>query len=72
VANSVMGITLNTELGLESESKKEMYLMYSMLSISVGIVLRIWKGAGRCRNVDASRRSRTVYTNDIKTLGTLV
>jgi hypothetical protein len=41
VADSVMGITLDTELGSESESKEEMYLMYLMLSISVGIVLRI-------------------------------
>jgi hypothetical protein len=67
-----MGITLDTESGSESESKEEMYSMYSMLSISVGIVLRIWKGVGRCRNVDASGRSRTVYTNNIETSGTLV
>jgi hypothetical protein len=72
VADSVMGITLDTESGSESESEEEMYSMYSMLSISVGIVPRIWKGAGRCRNVDASGRSGTVYTNDIKTSGTLV
>jgi hypothetical protein len=64
-----MGITLDTESGSESDSEEE---MYSMLSISVGIVPRIWKGAGRCRNVDASGRSRTVYTNDIETSGTLV
>jgi hypothetical protein len=70
VAKSVMGITLNSELESDSESEEE---MYSMLSISMGIVLRIWKGAGRRGgNVDASRRSRTVYINDIKTSGTLV
>jgi hypothetical protein len=41
VADSVIGITLDTELGLESESEEEMYSMYLMLSISAGIVLRI-------------------------------
>jgi hypothetical protein len=70
VANSVKGITLNTKLRSESESEEEMYSMYSMLPISVGIVPRIWKGAGRCGNVDASGRSGTVYTNNIETLGT--
>ena len=45
VANPVIGITLDSELGSESESEEE---MYSMLSISMGIVPRIWKGAGRC------------------------
>jgi hypothetical protein len=41
VADSVMGITLDTELESESESEEEMYSMYSVLSISVGIVPRI-------------------------------
>jgi hypothetical protein len=72
VADSVPGITLDTESWSESESEEEMYSMYSMLSISVGIVPRIWKGAGRYGNVDASGRSGTVYTNDIETSGTLV
>jgi hypothetical protein len=72
VADFVMGITLDTESESESESEEEMYSMYSMLSISVGIVPRIWKGAGRCGNVDASGRSGTFYTNDIETSGTLV
>jgi hypothetical protein len=70
VANSVMGITLNSELESESESEEE---MYSMLSMLMGMVPRIWKGAGRRGgNVDASGRSGNVYINDIKTLGTLV
>ena len=70
VANPVIGITLDSELGSESESEEE---VYSMLSIPIGIVLRIWKGAGRCGgNVDASGRSGSVYINNIKTSGTLV
>jgi hypothetical protein len=70
VANSVMGITLDSELESESEFEEE---MYSMLSISMGIVPRIWKGAGRRGgNVDAGGRSGTVLINDIGTSGTLV
>jgi hypothetical protein len=71
VANSVKGITLDTKLRSESESEEEMYSMYSMLPISVGIVPKIWKGAGRCGNVDASGRSGTVYINvsDIRAIG---
>jgi hypothetical protein len=69
VANSVMGITLDTELRSDSESEEEMYSMYSMLPISVGIVPRIWKGAGRYGNVDASGRCGTVYINDIESSG---
>jgi hypothetical protein len=38
VANSVMGITLDSELESESKSEEE---MYSMLSILMGIVPRI-------------------------------
>ena len=68
VSNSVMGITLDSES--ESESEEE---MYSMLSISMGIVPRIWKGAERRGgNVDASGRSETVQSDDIEASGTFV
>ena len=68
MANSVIGITLNSES--ESESKEEMYLM---LSISIGIILRIWKGAERRGgNVDTSGRSETVQSDDIEASGTFV
>jgi hypothetical protein len=63
VANSVMGITLDSELESESESEEE---MYSMLSILIGIAPRICKGAGRRGgNADASGRSGTVQIDDI-------
>jgi hypothetical protein len=66
----MMGITLDSELESESESEEE---MYSMLSILMDIVLRIWKGAGRRGgNVDAGGRSGTVLINDIETSSTLV
>jgi hypothetical protein len=64
VANSVMGITLNSGLESESESEEE---MYSMLSISMGIVPRTWKDAARRGgDVDASGRSGTVHTTILK------
>jgi hypothetical protein len=47
--------------------------MYSMLSVSMGIVPRIWKGAERRGGiVDASGRSETVQSDDIEASGTLV
>jgi hypothetical protein len=47
--------------------------MYSMLSILMDLIPRIWKGFGRCgRNADASGRSGTVHINDIEASGTLV
>jgi hypothetical protein len=65
VADSVPGITLDTESWSESESEEEMYSMYSMLSISVGIVPRIWKGAGRCQDLCTSKVTWTrVYSLD--------
>ena len=55
MANSITGITLHLEL--ELESKEEMYLV---LSILMGIVLRIWEGAERRGgNADASGRSES-------------
>jgi hypothetical protein len=64
VANSVMGITPNLEPESESESEEE---MYSMLSISMGIVPRTWKDAARRGgDVDASGRSGTVHTAILK------
>jgi hypothetical protein len=67
VANAV--IVVDPELESESESEEE---MYSMLSISIGIVPRIWKCAGRRGgNVDAGGRSGTVLINDIETSSTL-
>jgi hypothetical protein len=63
MANSVMGITLDSELESKSDSEEE---MYSMLSVLMGIVPRIWKGMGRRGgNADASGRSGTVQIDDI-------